>query len=194
MRRERIQKENHEIGQQFKDALTSVVTSQKAGYSIENAFVSSYQDMTKLYGEQSPICKELRRVCKGLRNNIVLEQLLAEMGKRTLNPYIREFANVFAVAKRTGGNITQMLEETVSEISNQTEVEKEIDVMISAGKMEARIMEVIPFAIIAYVGATNDGFLDGLYGNAAGIILMTACLIVYFVAYIWIEKTIEVEI
>ena len=127
MRNERIIKLNHEIGQQFKDVLVSVSTSQKAGYALENAFAVAYKDMKKLYGEQSPICKELRRVCKGLRNNIVLENLLYDMGERTKNSYIREFANVFAVAKRSGGNITQMLEETVAQISIQTEVEKEID-------------------------------------------------------------------
>lgn len=194
MRKERITRQNHEIGQQFKDVLISVATSQKAGYALENAFAVSYKDMKKLYGEQSPICKELRRVCKGLRNNIVLEDLLFEMGERTQNSYIREFANVFAVAKRSGGNITQMLEETVSQISTQTDVEKEIDVMISAGKMEARIMEIVPFAIMAYVGIMNPGFFDSLYGNFAGIAIMTVCLAVYLAAYTVIEKIIDIKV
>lgn len=194
MRKERITRQNHEIGQQFKDVLISVATSQKAGYALENAFAVSYKDMKKLYGEQSPICKELRRVCKGLRNNIVLEELLFEMGERTQNSYIREFANVFAVAKRSGGNITQMLEETVSQISTQTDVEKEIDVMISAGKMEARIMEIVPFAIMAYVGIMNPGFFDSLYGNFAGIAIMTVCLAVYLAAYTVIEKIIDIKV
>ena len=194
MRQERITKLNHEIGQQFKDVLVSVSTSQKAGYALENAFVVAYKDMKKLYGEQSPICRELRRVCKGLKNNIVLEDLLFDMGERTQNSYIREFANVFAVAKRSGGNITQMLEETVSQISIQTDVEKEIDVMISAGKMEARIMEVVPFAIMAYVGVMNPGFFNSLYGNFAGIIIMTVCLVVYLAAYTVIEKIIAIKV
>ena len=194
MRAERILKNNHEIGQQFKDVLVSVSTSQKAGYALENSFAVAYKDMKKLYGEQSPICKELRRVCKGLSNNIVLEDLLFQMGERTQNSYIREFANVFFVAKRSGGNITQMLEETVSMISTQTEVEKEIDVMISAGKMEARIMEIVPFAIIAYVGIMNPGFFDSLYGNFAGIIIMTVCLVIYLAAYTAIEKIISIKV
>jgi len=194
MKNERIMKTNHEIGQQFKDVLVSVSTSQKAGYALENAFVVAYKDMKKLYGEQSPICKELRRICKGLKNNIVLEDLLFQMGERTRNTYIREFANVFCVAKRSGGNITQMLEETVAQISIQTDVEKEIDVMISAGKMEARIMEIVPFAIIAYVGVMNPGFFDSLYGNFAGIAIMTVCLVVYLAAYTVIEKIIAIKV
>ncbi len=194
MRKERNIKRNHEIGQQFKDVLVSVSTSQKAGYALENAFVVAYKDMKKLYGEQAPICKELRRICKGLRNNIVLEDLLYEMGERTENTYIREFANVFSVAKRSGGNITQMLEETVAQITIQTDVEKEIDVMISAGKMEARIMEVVPFAIMAYVGIMNPGFFNSLYDTFAGDVIMTVCLVVYLAAYAVIEKIIDVKV
>jgi len=194
LRSERLYKENHEIGQQFKDALISVVTSQKAGYSLENSFASSYKDMCKLYGEQSPICAELSRLIKGLCNNMVLEDLIEIMGERTKNAYIIEFANVFYVAKRSGGNITQMLEETVDQITNQAEVEKEIDVMISAGKMEARIMEAIPFAIINYVDISNPGFLDFLYGNIVGAFVMTVSLVIYIVACVWIEKIIQIEL
>ena len=53
MRKERNIKRNHEIGQQFKDVLVSVSTSQKAGYALENAFVVAYKDMKKLYGEHN---------------------------------------------------------------------------------------------------------------------------------------------
>ncbi len=194
MHHERILKQKHEVGQQFRDALISISTSQKAGYALENAFLEGYKDMRKLYGEQSPICKELWRVGKGLANNIILEDLLYEMGERTENTYIQEFANVFAVAKRSGGNITQMLEETVEQISNQTDVEKEIDVMIAAGRMEARVMELVPFAIIAYVGATSPGFFDPLYGNVAGFAIMTVCLVIYLAAYHLIEKIISIEV
>jgi tight adherence protein B len=194
MLKERIMKENHEIGRQFRDAPISVVTSLKAGYSIENSFVSSYTDMARLYGEQSPICRELRRIEKGLRNNIQLETLLAEMGARTLNRQIVEFSGVFAVAKRNGGNMTAMLEDTTDQISVQTEVEKEIDVVISAGRTEARIMEVVPCVIIGYVGLTNPGFFDCLYGNFVGILIMTVCIIAYLASCIWIEKMIEIEV
>ena len=194
MRRERILRENHEIGRQFRDALISVSTSQKAGYSIENSFVSAYGDMTRLYGEQSPICRELRRIEKGLRNNIVIEKLLADMGERTMNKHIEEFASVFAVAKKSGGNMTAMLEATVSQIGNRTEVEREIDIITSAGKMEARIMEVIPMAILFYVSISNPGFFDPLYHNLFGIAVMTACLGVYITGYVWIEKIIQLYI
>lgn len=53
------------------------------------------------------------------------------------------------------------------------DTEKEIAVMI-AEKAKARLMEVIPFFIILYIGLTNQGFFDPLYHNLSGIFIMSA--------------------
>ncbi len=186
--------ENHELGVQFKDAMMSVSTAQKAGYSIENSFIEAKKDMRLLYGKNSPICRELQKIELGIKNNIPIETMIKELGISSENRDIREFAGVFSVAKRSGGNMTEIIERSVNVIGRTIEVENEIDVLIAAKRMEAQIMELVPFGIIAYVGVTNPGFLDPLYGNIFGILVMTACLILYGVSYLMIEKIIAIEI
>ena len=193
-KRELKKKHSRELGIQFRDAILSVSTNQKAGYSVENAFGEALNDMVLLYGRGSLIVKELSRIVKGLRNNITLEKLLNDLGERSENPDILEFAQVFAVAKRSGGNMTQMIADTVSVIGERLTVENEIDVLLSAKKLEARIMDIVPFFIILYVGLTSPGFFDGLYHNLTGIAVMSACLFVYLFAYLMSEKIVAVEV
>ncbi len=184
----------HELGNQFRDAILSVSAGQKAGYSIENAFIAAQSDMQQLHGKNSVICKELSKLAKGLANNIVLEKLLYDLGEKSRNADIREFAQVFAVAKRSGGNMTKTMAETIELIGNRMEVEKEIEVLISARRMEARIMEAVPFGIVFYVEITNRGFFTPLYHNPAGIFLMTVCMTAYIAAYLMTEQIIEIEV
>lgn len=193
-KKEKESKYRKEVGLQFSDAMQSVGTNQKAGYSIENSFIEAVHEMELLYGKKSAIYKELSRISKGLKNNIVLEKLLFQFGVRSGNEDIREFANVFSVAKRSGGNMTQIISKSMEIISEKLDVEKEIDVLISAKKMEARIMEIVPFGIIVYVGLSNPGFFDSLYGNLAGIALMSACLVAYMAAFLMTEKIIRIRI
>ena len=101
------------LGIQFRDAIASALTSLKAGYSIENAFRESGRDMELLYGKKSLICQELKRIYKGLGNNIPLEKLIGRLGKESGNADIEEFAEVFVVAKRSGGNMTDIIERTI---------------------------------------------------------------------------------
>ena len=51
--------------------------------------------------------------------------------------------------------------------------------MTASQKLEFNIMCVVPFAIILYMKATFGEFLDALYGSAAGVCVMTACLCIY---------------
>ncbi len=181
------------VGIQFKDAIAAVLTNLKAGYSVENAFKEAGKDMELLYGPKSPIYRHFEKISKGLKNNIPMEKLLYAFGKDSANTDIQEFAGVFAVAKRSGGNMTEIIERTILVISKKLEVEKEMDVLVSAKRMEARIMNFVPFFIIFYIDLTSRGFFDPLYHNVFGIILMTLCMAVYIAAYLMSEKIVSIS-
>lgn len=183
-----------ELGMEFKDMILAVAANQKAGYSIENAFRESYRDMELLYGAESVICREMRYIIAGLDNNVVLEKLIYSLGLRSSLPDIVQFADVFFIAKKSGGNMTDILARTAAAIEQKTETDKEIQVMISARKMEQKIMNMVPFLIILYVSSTSKGFFDVLYHNLVGIIIMTVCLGFYVAAYLLSRRIVEIEV
>ena len=193
-KRQKKKRDAARIGAQFKDLLLSVTTSLRAGYAAENAFVEAHKDMLLLYGRNSLICKETEKIVAGLHNRVVLEQLLTQFAHRSGNEQIMEFAEVFQVAKRSGGNLTQILTRTAEVIGSRIDVEKEIDVLLSAKKMEAKIMEIVPFFIVFYVGATSRGFFNPLYHNLFGVLMMSICLAVYLVAYVMLERIVDIQV
>ena len=131
---------------------------------------------------------------KGLDNNVVLERLLYDFGCRSHVPDILQFADVFLIAKRGGGNMTEIIAGTADMIEQKTAVDKEIQVLLSAKKMEQKIMNMIPFLIIFYISLTSKGFFDVLYHNAVGIVVMTICLAVYLAAFMLSRKLVEIEV
>lgn len=193
-KRELAQKRKQEINMQSKDAVLAVSANQKAGYSVENAFREAYKDMAMLYGKESHICRELNYISKGLDNNIVLEKLLYDFAIRSHIQDIMQFADVFMIAKRSGGNMTEILSETADTIEQKISVDREIQVLISSKKMEQKIMNVVPFIIIFYIDLTSKGFFDSLYHNLAGIIIMTISLAVYLSALTISKKLVEIEV
>ena len=182
------EREQKELTGQFKEAMNSVLTALKAGYSPENAFRECWPEMAFLFGRRSPICRELRRIAQGLDSNVPLEQLLADLGERSALDDVREFAQIFAIAKRSGGNMTEILGRTIALLQERMEVEKEIGVMLSARRLEQRIMDAAPFGIVLYVGVTSRGFFDPLYHNPTGVAVMSVCLAVYLTAFVLSEK------
>lgn len=193
-KKELAKKQRQELGIQFKDMVLSVAASQKAGYSIENAFRESYRDMEMLYGAKGLICVEIRHIVAGLENNVVLEKLLYNLGLRSHEPDIMQFADVFYIAKRNGGNMTDILAKTAEVIEQKIETDKEIQLLIGAKKMEQKIMNAVPFLIIFYVSSTSRGFFDVLYHNPVGVAVMTVCLAFYGAAYRLSKRIVEIEV
>ncbi len=193
-KKELAKKRRQMLNQQFKDMVLSLSANQKAGYSVENAVKEAYRDMAMLYGKESYICKELWILIKGLENNIVLEKLFYNLGIRSHLPDIMQFADVFWIAKRNGGNMTQILAQTADTIEQKIEVDREIELLIHAKQMEQKIMNMVPFLIIFYISITSKGFFDVLYHNPVGITIMTICLLVYFAAYRLACRIVEIEI
>ena len=90
--------------------------------------------------------------------------------------------------------MTDILTKTASVIEQKTETDKEIQLMISAKKLEQKIMNAVPFLIIFYVSSTSRGFFDVLYHNPAGIAVMTVCLGCYGAAYRLSRRIVEIDI
>lgn len=193
-KKELAKKRRQELGIQFKDLVLALSANVKAGYSIENALRESYRDVELLYGADSPICLEVRHMMRGLDNNVMMEKLLYDLGVRSRLPDIMQFADVFLIAKKSGGNLTEILEKTAGVIEQKIETDKEIQLMVSARKMEQKIMNVVPFLIIFYIGTTSPGFFSVLYHNLIGVVVMTVCLLFYGAAYLLSRRIVEIEV
>ncbi len=179
---------------EFKDAILSVAANLRAGYAVENAFRETLQEMKLLHGRESLIYRELYKVVQGLANQLSIETLLGQLAKRSKLGEIQDFADTFAIAKKSGGNLTEIIYETAEMISEKIEVEKEIQVLLSAKRLEQNIMSVVPFAIICYVSAASGGYFEPLYTTSAGRIVMTVCLVVYAAAYILGRKITLIQV
>lgn len=179
---------------QFKDAILSVAAAIKAGYAVENALPEAYKEMEMLYGKTSPIGKELYRVIQGQSSGKSTEILFEEMGRRSGLEVIEEFAEVFAIAKRSGGNLTDIIYKTASVIGDKIEIYQEIQVMLAARSFEQKIMRVIPFCIVIYIAISSPGYFDVLYSPPFGSLVMTICLFLYVVAGMLGNRIVQIQL
>ena len=180
-----------ELTIQFKDCMLSVSASLRAGYAVENAFVESETDLCPLYGQQSLIFQELEVIRRGLVINITLEELLADLAERSGCEEIIQFAQIFSIAKRNGGNLTAMIQSTTGLIGQRIELRQEIQTVLSGRKMEQKIMICMPFVILIYIGISYPGYFDGLYHTLQGVAIMTGCLVLYLAAVVLGDKVMQ---
>ena len=183
-----------ELLEQFKDMLVSLNNSLQAGYSLENALQETYRDMLYFHREDSLIVKELAYIRGGLKNGRTAEEMMEDLGERSDAEDILDFANILSIGKKSGGNMNEIIKAGVKVIEEKIEIKQEIVTLLSARRLEARIMSGIPFFIILYIGITSKGYFSSLYETWGGHILMTVCLTVYLAAVFLSEKIVDIEV
>ena len=182
-----INKKKKELKVQFKDMLMVMSDSLKTGYSVSNALKESYKDMVSMYGRYSYICEELRIMISKIKLNVREEDIFKDFAKRTGLREAILFSRIFSVAKRTGGNMTEVIGSVTDSIVLKENVREEIEV----SKTEQKIMTLIPMALILYVKMMSPDFLNIMYETNAGRIVMTICLVLYILAFLWAQKIVE---
>lgn len=181
-----------EVG--FKDWLSYVKGGLTAGKSIEQAILGAREGFQGHVGAGHPVLLGLEQLYRGLELHIPVEENVRKFGEETQVEVIEDFAVVFEISRRQGGRMTSTLERTIQQIYERIDLRLEIHAMIAAKKLEQRIMCVMPFCILFFVGKASGGYFEPLYHNIQGVFIMSICMCVYIAGVWWGEKLTEVRI
>lgn len=183
-----------EIKKQFLDAIQLMAAALQAGYSAENALKEAGRELGKVYRSDACIVQEFRQMEAQVAVSRNLEVLFLDFGERSGIDDIQSFAEVFLTAKRSGGDLLAVIRNTAFCIRQKQETMQEIETTLAGKIMEQKIMSMIPLLILAYVKLASPEFLEVMYGNLTGTIVMGSCLTVYLIAYLWGRAIVQIEV
>ena len=179
---------------QFKEAIQSLSMALTVGYSVENAMRETIKDLKGIYKKDDMILREFSYMIRQLQMNVSVEKVLQDFAQRTADEDVQTFVTVFNMAKRSGGDTMEIIRNAVRQMGEKIDVEREITTLVSGKKLELKIMTMIPLGMVLYMKISFPEFLDVLYGNLAGVIIMSICLLVYVVAYEMGRRIVEIEV
>lgn len=182
-----IEKRKNKLLLQFKDMLEALNTSLSAGANVMDAFSSALHDMEYQYSGDAMIVKELSIIQAGIINNISIEELLSDMGRRSGLEDIENFGNVFDTCYRKGGNIKDVIYNTYYIIKDKIEISEEIKTMVAAKKSEQNAMMCMPVVFVQLLKMMGTDMIN--LHSSKGVMAMTIA-IVCFVAAFFISKRI----
>ena len=189
-----IRKKKQAFQLQFKEAILAMSAALNVGYSVENAMREAWKDLQLLYKKEDIIVREFRYMVHQLDMKLAVERILHEFASRTGDEEVQTFVTVFSMAKRSGGDMVEIIRNAACQIGEKIDVKKEINTMMAAKKLEFKIMCAIPFAMICYLKLSFPSFMQVLYGNVLGVVIMTICLLVYVIAFEMGKKIVEIEV
>lgn len=166
----------------------------QAGFSVENALKEAAEDLRMMEWKENYMVRELEEMYHKISASQTVEQVFLDFAARSGIEDAKVFADIFASAKRSGQNLSKVIENTVRIIGEKLEMEQEIETILASRKYEQNIMSLMPFGILLYLRLTSGGFLDVLYDTLSGRVVMLGCLTLYLLVWRLGKKLVQIEI
>lgn len=188
-----IKNNQKKLNNQFRDMLEALNTSLGAGQNVIDSFRTVYDDLKVQYDEDAYIIKEVELVISGVANNIDMEDVLYDFGQRSENQDIIDFANVFKICYRKGGNIKDTIRSTHAILTDKMEIKEEIETVVTGNKNEQNIMVIMPIALIGIIKIMSPEFASN-FTTQIGIISTTIAIALFVTSYIVGKNVLNIKI
>ena len=195
LQRDKLRKKRQEVlVSQFKEMLSILSAYLSAGYSLENALFACIPDLENLLGKKCYMVEELKQIKRSLSMNHPLEEALSQFALRSGVDDIHNFSEIFLVAKRSGGDLIQIIQQSSTIIRDKLTITEEIITLNASRRFEQKIMNGVPFFMIFYLNASSPEFFRILYSSIMGRVVMSFCLCIYLLAIYLSQKIIAIPV
>ena len=184
LRKLRLQK----FSDQLEDALLSMSSSLKAGFSINQAMESVAQE------NRSPISFEFKLLTNEIRLGVPLEEALENMNKRMQSQDLELVSVAIITARQTGGELTGVLERLAGVIRERVRIQQKIRSLTAQGRMQAWIIGLVPFALMLALFYIAPDMMDSFFSNFIGILLLIGVIVLDICGFLMIRKITTIDI
>lgn len=176
------------FNEQLEDALGSISSSLKAGFSISQALETIANE------NKRPISVEFRLLIQEIRLGVQLEQALDNMNRRLGSDDFELVATAIITARQTGGELTAILERLASVIRERARINNKLRAMTAQGKLQAAIIGIMPFVLMFAMSRVAPATMDNFFGSILGIMSIIAASILVVVGFLVIRKITTIDV
>src|ERR1700674_4719746 len=164
--------------QQFPDSLEFVSRSMRAGH----AFSVSLEMIHREFSE--PLAGEFRRTFDEQNLGLPLEIALQNLAKRVPLLEVHFFVSAVLLQKRTGGNLSELLDKLAGVISERVKLRGRIKAISAHGRITATTLSVIPMAVAFLMFYTNRDYIEFFVKDPVGNQMAGVAIFFQFVGYL----------
>lgn len=176
------------FGRQLPDALDLLARAVKAGH----AFSGGLQMVADEFDD--PIGGEFRQVLDEINFGVGVRDAMINLTERVDSMDLKFFVVAISIQLETGGNLAEILENSAHLIRERYKLYGRIRTLAAEGKLSAIILIAIPFFVGFAISIMNPGYINILFDDPYGRILIGASLFMMFIGIIAMKKIIAIKV
>lgn len=173
---------------QLVDTLVGMSNSLKAGFSISQAFESVVKDGMK------PISQEFDVFLQQTRIGVGFSEALSNMDERVGSQDLTLVVMAMETARKTGGNLTEILEAISKTIRERMRIENRIRTLTAQGRLQGIIVGAMPLAIGAIMLILDPDTMKPFLHSTTGLVIIFCTAVLVACGGLMIRKIIKIDV
>lgn len=176
------------FNEQLEDALNSMSSALKAGFSINQAIEVIASE------NRNPISVEFRLLLQEIRLGVPLEQALENMVKRLGSEDFELVATAILTARQTGGELTVIFERLAGMIRERMRIAGKLRALTAQGRLQSYIVGAMPFLLMIVMNYIAPDMMSAFFNSMAGILLILGAVMLVVMGFLVIRKITNIDI
>jgi tight adherence protein B len=159
-----------------------------AGYSLEQALTQTAQESPE------PLAFELRKTASDMQAGCSVTEALQLLELRTQLPDLRFVSAALEIQHQTGGSLRDILDSAAQSVNDSFELHRSLEVQTAQARMSARVVSIMPIALVALLSLCMDGYLASFFSSFAGFALLVIAAAMEIVGIVLIRKILAIDL
>ena len=174
--------------EQLTDALGTMSNALRAGFSISQAFESVAES------DLHPISDEFALLLQQLRVGMSFDDALASLEKRIASDDLTLVITSIDIARRTGGNLTEIFDRISETIRGRMRIERKVRTLTAQGRLQGLIVSLMPFALCVIMTVMKPRIMVPFLTSLQGIICLTIASVLVLAGWLIIRRIVTIKV
>ncbi len=173
---------------EFANAIDVIVRGVKSGLPLN--------DCLRMIGQESPdpVGLEFRILIENQRVGLPLDDCLKRFLERMPLAEVNFFQIVLTIQAKSGGNLSEALGNLSAVLRDRKRLQGKVKALSSEAKSSAGIIGALPLAVMLLVSLFSPAYLDPLFSERSGNILLAGCAAWMFCGVMMMKKMIDFKV
>ena len=173
---------------QLIDALSNMSNALRAGFSINQACETVVQN-----GEK-PISQEFGVMLQQMRVGMNFYDAMQSLDKRVGSDDLTLVVTAVDIARRTGGNLTEIFDKISITIRERMRIERRVRTLTAQGRLQGIIVACMPAALGGIMTFIKPDLMMPFIKSAYGIIAIGITILLISMGWFFISKIIKIDV
>jgi tight adherence protein B len=173
---------------QLVEALGSMSNALRAGFSINQAFETVIQN-----GEK-PISQEFGVMMQQMRVGMNFYDALQSLDKRVGSDDLTLVVTAIDIARRTGGNLTEIFDKISLTIRERMRIERRVQTMTAQGRLQGVIVASMPAVLGVAMTFLKPDLMLPFFKSVDGMVAVGATVLLIAGGWFFISRIIKIDV